>query len=277
MEMHLARHEDIAALRTLWQECFGDEESYIKAFYRDRFAKILVPTLLDAEGKIVCMIHMLPCTVKRCGAPDISAYYLYAVAASRAVRGTGAMRSLMTTLIDECKKRSRPLLLSPVNPKLIAYYESYGFRVSDSYFCGFFDRALLPSTASLAWQVCDDTDYFAARSSCLAPMNHVAFPRDGVSYALAENTFCGGVALTSSEGDCALILQEKDRLILREFCISTDDPALARARLAALCDHFGAKSCEVCTHLRLSDEMHRPPKVMAYGLSSCGYMNLLLD
>lgn len=277
MEMRLARREDIACLTRLWQECFGDEDAYIDAFYAHRFDSILVPTVTDGDGTIIGAIHMLPCTYgKRTGMAR--GYYLYAVCVTPAWRGTGAMRMLLGAVVEECRKKSLLLTLSPVNDKLIAYYESYGFRMTAGYFHGFFDRA--DADSSCAWKPCGAKDYFRVREACLDTCVHLAFDAGALDYALLENASFNGSALCSSEGDCALVQKEGVHLVVREFCTSAENTACARARLLALLSSLGSSFCEVRTHIPL-DGLKPHFALMAHGGTPSDvlreYANLLLD
>ena len=310
MQMRLARRADIAALTSLWQECFGDEEDYIAAFYADRFDSIRVALAEDEAGRVIGMIHMLPCTsldgaaenrhahatnaasgnapkTKNFGtnafgtnAFGTNAYYLYAVGMARAWRGRGVMRTLMTNLVDECRGRSVALTLSPVNPRLNAYYESYGFSYAAGVWQDFFERSSLASPSDVRWRACDAERYFACRTACLGGSAHVAFPLDAVRYALAENAYGGGFAMTSSSGDAVLGQRTGDHLVLRELCVATEDASSARASVAALLSELSAEHCELRSTLALSSNARPLYTVMAQGLAaskSLTYMNLLLD
>lgn len=291
MEMRLARREDLPALSLVWQECFGDGRAYIDFFYRERFDAIYVPILTDDEGKITSMVHMLPCTLEN-GESDTygktghgtNAYYLYAVGASRAWRGQGVMRTLLTTIINECKKKAVALALSPVNERLIAYYEGYGFRMTGGYYHGFFDRSELEGIADVTWQACDADEYFSLRAKTVTAtaIPRMLFPIDGVAYALRENAYFGGCALCSLAGDGALVQREGAHLVVRELCSRTEDFSALRAGLGALLDRFGAKSCEVRTNLAFSPKLQRVHALMtsvpmAFHGQDFAYANLLLD
>ena len=291
MEMRLARREDIPALSLVWQECFGDGRAYIDFFYRERFDSICVPILTDDAGKTVAMVHMLPCTLDN-GESDTygktghgtNAYYLYAVGASRAWRGKGAMRTLLTTIVNECERESVALALSPVNERLISYYESYGFRMTGGYYHGFFDRSELEGTADLTWQACDAAEYFSLRAAAMAGLAapHMLFPIEGVAYALRENAYFGGCALCSSASDGALVQKEGTHLVVRELCLRGEDFSVLRAGLGALLDRFDAKSCEVRTNLAFSPKLQRVNALMTsvpmdFHGQSFAYANLLLD
>ena len=276
MDARLANRDDIFALTALWQECFGDPHDYIEAFYAHRFDSIYTPILTDGKGRVIGMTHLLPCVYKS-GGKEQSAYYLYAVGLARAYRGLSVMRPFFEAILNEASKNGRALLLSPVNENLVHYYQSYGFEKAAGHFLGLFDRAALGKADNLSFFACESDAYLRARTSCLAGQTHLAFPFDGVDYALKENALCGGYALCSSEGDCALFFEEGGHAVLREFCVSTKDMAKARARLAALLDHLALKSCEVHTHFCFCESMQREDTCMAYGGGNYGYMNLLLD
>lgn len=278
-KMRLATRGDLGALTSLWKTCFDDSQKYIEGFYRHRFDAIRIPVLLDGEGKVIGMVHLLPCRVYARGSM-CEAFYLYAVGLAPAHRGSGAMRGFLTTVIDECTRRSFLLLLSPANARLADYYRTYGFEFAYSYEQGFFDRASLGKAhTSVRWESCDGVRYSTVRNARLAERSYVGFAPDAVDYALRENAFFGGFALTSSEGDCAFGLASEGHLLLREVCLTADGEE-GRARLASLLDLFGAASCELRAPSHLIDGMQTVDAAMVYGQTdgvALGYMNLLLD
>ncbi len=110
--------EDIPALRLLWQEAFGDSDSYLDAFFATAFAP---ERCLCTEGKAAC--YWLPCT---CRGQKIA--YLYAVATAKEARGRGLCRAL----IEGAKKALLQqgyagILLVPGSEDLRQMYAKMGF------------------------------------------------------------------------------------------------------------------------------------------------------
>ena len=81
--------KDIPALRQLWQEAFGDPESYLDLFFSTAFFVDHCLCIRDG-GTIAAAAYWLDCQME-----NQPVAYLYAVATAKAARGRGMCRALM--------------------------------------------------------------------------------------------------------------------------------------------------------------------------------------
>lgn len=78
---------------------------------------------LTIDDKTVAMLFAMPIKVKLIN-EDFEAYYVFAVATKKTMRGKGYMSKLM----DEIKSEGKPLILKPSKDNLIEFYEKLGFK-----------------------------------------------------------------------------------------------------------------------------------------------------
>ena len=87
-------YDDIPAMTALWQEAFGDDESFINAFFKGFYTPQNVPVFV-IDGEIAAMLFLLDGELS-IGGKIYPAYYLYAASTKKSHRGKG----LMTELLD---------------------------------------------------------------------------------------------------------------------------------------------------------------------------------
>lgn len=119
------KHENIPALRRLWQQAFGDTDAFLNDFFRLAFSPNR-SRCLWVEGQLAAMLYWFDC---ECGGQKIA--YLYAVATDRAFQNRGLCRTLM--------EDTHRLLLSsgyhcamlvPGSESLFRFYEKLGYRTA---------------------------------------------------------------------------------------------------------------------------------------------------
>lgn len=207
--------EDIPALRSLWQEAFGDENAYLDAFFANAFAADRC--LLVEGGEAAC--YWLDCA---CRGQKIA--YLYAVATAERSRGQGLCRALL----EETKKRLKNqdyagILLVPGSESLRRMYQKLGFETATA-----IRERSLPASAPVLPEKLTLSGYCALRASLLP---------EGAAIEGAEiMAFLAGRAAFYRLGDtiCACI-REGSRLYIPELL---GDEALASSVAAALgCTH----------------------------------------
>ncbi len=129
------KSEYIGELKALWQEAFGDDESYLNAFfasvYKDEDTLVYVE-----DSRPAAALYIVPYTMPQ-KTGDIKVAYLYALATRLTHRGQGIMARLIERSFEICQKRGCTLLtLIPSEPSLFDYYRRFGFEES-------FDRAVI--------------------------------------------------------------------------------------------------------------------------------------
>ncbi len=116
-------HAHVPLLRELWQEAFGDSESYLDDFFRTAFAPHRCLTAWEA-GQLAAAAYWLPCSCRgREGA------YLYAVATVKAYRGRGFCHSLLEEVHRLLRAQGCAMaVLVPGEDSLYTFYEAMGYK-----------------------------------------------------------------------------------------------------------------------------------------------------
>lgn len=120
---------------SLWQKVFGDEEEYIRAFYRsfdtagnifyavygeDRIRITSDLTMID--GEVIGLVNRVP--LRLCRNNKIyEGYYIYAGCVDPAYRGYGVYRDIMR----EAERDTLFTVLIPANEPLFAMYRKLGY------------------------------------------------------------------------------------------------------------------------------------------------------
>lgn len=111
------------ALRTLWTECFGNEDGWIDAFFSTAFRPEQVQTL-TRQGQLAAALCWMDvsCQEKKLA-------YLYAIATAPAFRGQGLCRRLMEKTHGELIRRGYAgAVLVPADAGLRKMYARMGYR-----------------------------------------------------------------------------------------------------------------------------------------------------
>ena len=82
----------VAQLRALWQEAFGDTDAFLDAFYHTAFCPERSRCVM-VEGKVVAAVYWFPCS---CDGRKVA--YIYALATAKAHQGHGYGRKLMSAV-----------------------------------------------------------------------------------------------------------------------------------------------------------------------------------
>ena len=111
------------ALRSLWQEAFGDPDSFVEAFFRTGFSPERHQAIWEGE-RPVAALYWLDC---HRGTQRFA--YIYAVAVAKSHRGQGLSRMLMEQTHEKLKSQGyQGAVLCPASGKLFSLYEKFGYR-----------------------------------------------------------------------------------------------------------------------------------------------------
>lgn len=270
----------VPALKLLWKECFGDEDSTINFYYDNRFCP--ENTLVWLAGQApVSMLTMLPAHLRQNG-ELLPVRYIYAVATSKAARGAG----LSTLLLEHANRLTQQqggalTFLVPANQTLFDFYAKRGYTSS------FFLKTATFAAQNL--QDCDtncikideisSTEYKTLRDTYFDAEGYICWDSAATRYALAENRLQGGFSckISSAYGQStALCYKIEDKLIVRETTLP-DDALLCGC--AALAQRHKCTSVEA--HIAAGSRVQGTVK--AFGMASKplaaqgGYANLVLD
>lgn len=124
MRIDCPTREQLPQLRQLWQEAFGDEDTFLDSFFGQVFAPDRCRCITDA-GQITAVLYWLDCRLD-----EAPLAYLYAVATRKTHRGKGLCRSLMADTHRLLKELGYAgTLLVPGEPGLFQMYQTMGYDV----------------------------------------------------------------------------------------------------------------------------------------------------
>lgn len=149
---------DMAALRQLWQEAFGDSNAWLDSFFATAFSPDRCLTAW-ADGHLAAALYWLDCSCRgeKCA-------YLYAVATARSFRGHGICHSLMGQAHSLLRKQGYAMaVLVPGSESLFRFYSSMDYEI----FGGMQELFHTATEASAPLRKVTATEYAQIRRSLL--------------------------------------------------------------------------------------------------------------
>lgn len=125
--MLIDKNEYRESLSDLWNKVFGDDYSFIKLIFNNRYDNSILCFAEIEDGKTVSAFYLIENELSFNG-EAFSGYYLYAAATLPEYRGRGLMSSLIRQAQDYCCKNNKDYIsLVPSQTSLYNYYASLGF------------------------------------------------------------------------------------------------------------------------------------------------------
>ena len=203
----------IPALKKLWNEAFGDEESFIKLFFSTGFSPERCRCIIANDG-IAAALYWLDCEEQ-----GQRFAYLYAVATAKAHQGKGLCRKLMADTHALLKQQGYAgTILVPGEPELFSMYAKMGYspiHCMDHFSC-------TASGSCNLRRVCAG-EYAAARNALL--------PAGGVRQEMGLCYLAGYAELYAGADFVLAGTRREDAFIAMELL---GNPAAAPAILGAL-------------------------------------------
>lgn len=127
-EIRLARKGETARQKEIWKSCFGDSDSYIDFYYRNRYIEDETVVLLH-DREITAMLTRIPVKMVIPDNRSFTTAMLYAIATHPNYQKKG----FATELIDFCGQYFRTgqnelLVLVPATMQLFNFYRKLGFQ-----------------------------------------------------------------------------------------------------------------------------------------------------
>ena len=119
------QEERMAEIRELWEECFGDSQSYMDFYFDWKCGDNLI-YVWEEEGKIVSMVQLNPYKLSILD-KEIQSYYIVGVATRATYRKRGLMRKLLNASMAQLKKEKVPFVY--LMPASQAIYLPFDYRV----------------------------------------------------------------------------------------------------------------------------------------------------
>ena len=129
--------EDIPQLKALWKQAFGDEDSFIDAFFEDLYRPERC-VLIEDEGRVLSMAYLLPCTLVWKGEgggsegllESADCAYLYGMCTDEAYRGRGLGLMLLSFAKGYMGAMGcEAIALLPADEGLFGFYRKAGYEL----------------------------------------------------------------------------------------------------------------------------------------------------
>lgn len=123
MTINAPRREDLPALRRIWQEAFGDDDTFLDRFFTTGYSPRRCRALY-LQDRPAAVLYWFDCFLG-----EAKFAYLYAVATDEAFRGRGLCRALIADTHRHLQDAGyRGAALVPGEVSLFSFYEKLGYR-----------------------------------------------------------------------------------------------------------------------------------------------------
>lgn len=182
MRIDYPAEEQLPELQLLWQEAFGDEESFIHLFFHQVFSPDRCRCITE-EGRIVAALYWLDCR-----ADNRPMAYLYAVATAEDHQGRGLCRALMVNTHDLLRELGYAgCLLVPGEESLFQMYGTMGYNAC----VPIREFTCLAEQGNIAIHPIPPEEYFSRRKALL-PEGSVLQEGENITFLSALSCFYAG-------------------------------------------------------------------------------------
>ena len=205
----------VAQLRALWQEAFGDTDAFLDAFYHTAFCPERSRCVM-VEGNVVAAVYWFSCS---CDGRKVA--YIYALATAKAYQGHGYGRKLMSAVRELLAEQGfEAVLLVPGEESLRRYYEAMGYRT-----CTYIREFECTAGADILQMYAIDGEEFCRLRRQMLPDGAVLQEEAGLDFLAQQVKFYAGNGFL-------LAARKEGRALFAPELLG--DPALAPAILQTL-------------------------------------------
>ncbi len=261
-ELRPWRESDLAALRALWANAFGDDEEYIRTFH-NLFLRPGSCIVAQADGQAVSAMYILegPLLFPPNGTA-LSTAYTYALATDPAYRGRGIGTAVYRACVAASLERQDAACVLPENESLYRFYaDASGAKPASYIRQGAVSPEALAGLRHGKAAPITPGEYFLRRKSLLRGMPYTVMSGSFLSMeSYTMKRFGGG--FFSVEGDIAAVEMDKDQCFVKELLAPGGDWMEV---LAAVAELFPARRYLVRTPVFLPG----PEQIRPYILATC--------
>jgi predicted N-acetyltransferase YhbS len=224
--IRLALDSDLAKLKALWEEAFGDTPEDTKDYFARRHQNDCM--LVDVQGtEIAGMLSLLPVTLVSQGR-EFPARYIYGVATRQTFRGQGISTRLMEYTHDFMREMGeKAAILVPASQSLFDFYGKRGYKTVfalDTAQITAKEISSSPMDGRAA--ACDTAAYTRIRDKAFSSSSlYARWDERAVDYAATSLSSPGGILhlqIPGGEG-CALWESQEDGILVRELALVNMD------------------------------------------------------
>ena len=242
---------DIPALRGLWQDAFGDSDSFLDSFFTTAF-DVNRARCVKLDGKIVAVLYWFDCS---CNGARLA--YVYAVTTAQAYRGRGVCSALMDGVHRHLASIGYAgVVLVPCSKELFRFYEKFGYSTCS---CVSEFRCFASDEKAEIREV--GADEYATLRRLFLPKNGVVQERENITFLQTYAKFYAGdgFVLVASKGKDVLHGAEllgdttKAPSIVRALgCTEGRFRTVGKEKPFAMYRNLGDKQCNSPTYFGLA-------------------------
>lgn len=212
-------YDDIPAMTALWQEAFGDDESFINAFLRSFYTPQNAPIAV-IDGEIAAMLFLLDGEMS-IGGKRYPVYYLYAASTKKSHRGKGLMTELLDFSARTAADRGQAFIcLKPGEKELFDFYEKRGYLPAFGRKVFTVHRSELVKPSDIAHNN-SAFDLFELREAAFGNCDRFIWDKNSVNKAVKLST-CGGDRFFQNRKGYSLYSINDRVCTVKEFAFSCD-------------------------------------------------------
>lgn len=246
MIINAPKLSDLFALRTLWQEAFGDGDDFLNLFFATAFDTER-SRCVKVNGAIAAALYWFDCSYE-----GARIAYMYAVATAKAFRGRGFCSALM----EDAHRHAASLgyegvILVPGNRELFRFYERLGYAT-----CGYVSEfSCLASDVKTELRELDAGEYARLRRAFL-PKGGVVQENENLKFLQTQAAFYAG------DGFLLAAKRDKDTLYGVELLGHTETAPSVVRTLGCDEGHFRTPGTDkpFAMYRALRDERSSPPE-----------------
>ena len=202
MNINSGSIQDVPALKTLWQQAFGDSDAFADLFFQKGFS-IERSRCIYKDGSPVAALYWFDCLWQ-----DQKIAYLYGIATDKAFQNQGLCRALMEDTHHHLSQLGYVgAVLVPASSGLFSLYEKFGYRA----FCPMERRTFEADRGQpVALRDISPEEYARLRRSFL-PESALLQEGDALTFLSGFARFCAGENLLFCGS------REENKLHFQEF------------------------------------------------------------
>lgn len=205
LSFRMAEYSDRDVLSSLWQEAFGDEESFFSLFFDKGFSPQR-SALAVIDGRIASALYWFDFSVD-----EEPIAYIYGVATFKEYRGRGIASALLENAAGIISRSGYSgIILVPAKPHLYSYYEKNGYKIATKVSI----ITAKPSNTPASLRIISIEEYMRLRASYL-PKHSIGIHGDGLDF------MAGQYVLAAGDDFVCAFYKDEERLVCRELLGNT--------------------------------------------------------
>ncbi len=216
-KVRLATPGDKPVIEHLLRTGFGDEESFLCAFFEHVFP--YCDTLLSLDnGAVAAMAALIPCEIIQKGQENLPALYLYSLTTLPDYRGRGHAKALLAAAQEKCSR----VFLHAADDSLFQMYGRLGWRPM-MHACY---TEMPPAIPQTVFQEINGDEYYRLRELALKNAPHIRWNKHTCRFLHDMLTAYGGGLYLAHEAVIA-VEEERDGILYLGEAFGREAPRLA--------------------------------------------------